>query len=77
VLAALAASGRVLEVNTFSPLASVTQLRWWREGGGRAVSFGSDAHVAARVGDKFQQAIDVAEAAGFTRGGDPLDFWRV
>jgi histidinol-phosphatase (PHP family) len=77
VLAALAASGRVLEVNTFSPLASVTLLSWWREEGGKAVSFGSDAHVASRVGDKFQQAIDVAAAAGFARGDDPLDFWRV
>jgi len=77
VLAALAASGRVLEINTFSPLASVELLAWWREQGGRAVSFGSDAHVATRVGDKFTEAVRVAEAAGFTRGGDPLGFWRV
>jgi histidinol-phosphatase (PHP family) len=76
VLAALAASGRVLEVNTFSPLASVELLGWWREEGGKAVSFGSDAHVASRVGDKFEQAVAVAEAAGFTRGNDPVDFWR-
>jgi len=76
VLAALAASGRVLEVNTFSPLASVELLQWWREQGGRAVSFGSDAHVATRVGDKFTEAVTVAEAAGFTRGNDPLGFWR-
>lgn len=76
VLAALAASGRVLEINTFSPLASVELLRWWREQGGRAVSFGSDAHVAARVGDKFTEAVAVAEAAGFTRGNDPVGFWR-
>jgi histidinol-phosphatase (PHP family) len=76
VLRALASSGRVLEVNTFSPMASVTLLRWWREEGGTAVSFGSDAHVASRVGDKFRQAVEIAEAGGFGRGRDPADFWR-
>ncbi len=76
VLRALASSGRVLEVNTFSPMASVTMLRWWREEGGTAVSFGSDAHVASRVGDKFRQAVEIAEAAGFGRGRDQADFWR-
>ena len=35
VLRALAASGRVLELNTASPLGSVGLLRWWREEGGR------------------------------------------
>ncbi len=76
VLRALASSGRVLEVNTFSPLASVTLLRWWREEGGTAVSFGSDAHVASRVGDKFRRAVEIAAAAGFGRGRDPAGFWR-
>src|SRR5262249_56368530 len=74
VLRALASSGRVLEVNTFSPMASVEMLRWWREEGGRAVSFGSDAHVASRVGDKFRRAVEIAEAAGFRRGRDPAEF---
>ena len=45
VLRALAASGRVLELNTASPLLSVSLLRWWREEGGTALSFGSDAHL--------------------------------
>jgi histidinol-phosphatase (PHP family) len=76
LLRALASSGRVLEVNTCSPLASVTLLRWWRDEGGTAVSFGSDAHVASRVADKFREAVEVAEAAGFIRGSDPADFWR-
>jgi histidinol-phosphatase (PHP family) len=66
----------VLEVNTFSPMASVTLLRWWRCEGGRAVSFGSDAHVASRVADKFGEAVGIAEAAGFRRGRDLSDFWR-
>jgi histidinol-phosphatase (PHP family) len=76
VLRALARTGRVLEINTFSPLLPERVLRWWREEGGRAVSFGSDAHVPWRAGDGFSQAMAVAEAAGFTRGAGPLDFWR-
>lgn len=76
VLRALASSGRVLEVNTYSPLVSVTLLRWWREEGGTAVSFGSDAHVPSRVGDKFRAAVEIAEAAGFRRGRDLAGFWR-
>ena len=76
VLGALAATDRVLEVNTKSPLASAELLRWWREAGGRAVSFGSDAHQPWRVGEKFKLAVDVVEAAGFRAGRDRFDFWR-
>jgi histidinol-phosphatase (PHP family) len=76
VLRALAVGDRVLEVNTKSPLASAELVRWWREAGGRAVSFGSDAHQPWRVGDKFKLAVDVAEAAGFRAGRDRFDFWR-
>ncbi len=77
VLQALAASGRVLEVNTKSPLASAGLLSWWREAGGTAVSFGSDAHQYWRVGDRFKLAVDVVEAAGFRAGRDRFDFWRL
>jgi histidinol-phosphatase (PHP family) len=77
VLHALAESGRVLEINTKSPLASVSMVRWWRDVGGTAVSFGSDAHLPSRVGDRFKLAVDVVEAAGFRTGHDPYDFWRV
>jgi histidinol-phosphatase (PHP family) len=76
VFRALAGSGRALEVNTSSPLASVDQVRWFREEGGEAVSFGSDAHQPGRVGDKFDLAVDVVEAAGFRPGRDRFDFWR-
>jgi histidinol-phosphatase (PHP family) len=76
VLRALARSGRVLELNTKSPLASVTMLGWWREEGGAAVSFGSDAHRPWLVGGGFDVAVDVVEAAGFRPGRDPFDFWR-
>jgi histidinol-phosphatase (PHP family) len=76
VLRALAASGRVLELNTASPLASVTLLRWWGQEGGTAVSFGSDAHRPGYVGERFRQATDIAAAAGFRPGRDLVDFWR-
>jgi histidinol-phosphatase (PHP family) len=76
VLAELAASGRVMEVNTRSPLASVDLVRWWYEAGGSAVSFGGDAHVPWMVGASFDLAMDVVEAAGFRPGAGRLDFWR-
>ena len=69
---ALAGTGRALEVNTSSPLASVDQVRWFREEGGEAVSFGSDAHQPGRVGDRFDLAVDVVEAAGFRPGPRPV-----
>jgi len=72
----LASSGRALEINTSSPLASAELVRWWRQEGGDAVSFGSDAHQPFRVGDKFDLAVDVVEAAGFEPGRDRFDFWR-
>ena len=58
VFRALASSGRVLEVNTRSPLVSSDLLRWWHEEGGGAVRFGSDAHQAYRVGARFDVAVD-------------------
>jgi histidinol-phosphatase (PHP family) len=76
VFRALAGSGRVLEVNTRSPLPVPDVLRWWREEGGGAVSFGSDAHQAYRVGARFDVAVAIAESAGFRPGRDRYDFWR-
>ena len=76
VFRALATSGRALEINTRSPLASATLVRWWYSEGGDAVSFGSDAHVPLRVGALFDVASDVVAAAGFRPGRDEYDFWR-
>lgn len=76
VFRALAGSGRVLEVNTRTPLPAPDVLRWWRAEGGGAVSFGSDAHQAYRVGARFDAAVGIAEAAGFRPGRDRYDFWR-
>jgi histidinol-phosphatase (PHP family) len=76
VFRALASSGRALEINTRSPLASADLMRWWWQEGGDAVSFGSDAHQPFRVGEHFDRAVDVVEAAGFRPGRDRFDFWR-
>jgi histidinol-phosphatase (PHP family) len=76
VLRSLARAGRVLEINTESPLPSVTLLRWWRDVGGRAVCFGSDAHVPWLVGNRFALAAGIAEAAGFAPPRDRYGFWR-
>jgi histidinol-phosphatase (PHP family) len=76
VFRTLAASGRALEINTRSPMASVDQMRWWWQEGGDAVSFGSDAHQPYRVGEHFDVAVDIVEAAGFRPGRDRFDFWR-
>lgn len=76
VFRALASSGRALEINTRSPMASVAQMTWWWDEGGDAVSFGSDAHEPFLVGAHFDVAVDVAEAAGFKPGRDRFDFWR-
>jgi histidinol-phosphatase (PHP family) len=74
-LRATADSGRVLEINTRVPLhASV--LGWWRDEGGEAVSFGSDAHEPSDVAQGFRDAADMAEVYGFRPGPNPYDFWR-
>ena len=73
---ALAGTGRALEVNTSSPLASVDLVRWFREEGGEAISFGSDAHQPKAVGQRFDLAVAVVESAGFRPGRDRFDFWR-
>lgn len=74
VLHALARSGRALELNTRLPL-DASIVRWWREAGGAAISFGSDAHHAEAVGSGFLEAAAMAEAAGFRPGHDATDFW--
>lgn len=73
-LAALAASGRALEINTRVPMAAEIVF-WWAEARGDAVSFGSDAHAPEAVGHGFAAAAAVAEAAGFRPGRDGHDLW--
>jgi histidinol-phosphatase (PHP family) len=73
-LRALAATGRALEVNTsgWLPL-DASLLSWWREEGGQAISFGSDAHDPVSIGREFDRAATMARAAGFgPRSGSDL-----
>ena len=75
VLAALARSGRMLEVNTVVPLPAVI-VRWWHEAGGGALTFGSDAHEPSAVAHGLRDAAAMAEASGFRPGRHPHDVWR-
>jgi histidinol-phosphatase (PHP family) len=74
VLRLLAHAGKALEVNTKVPLHPQI-LTWWREDGGQAIAFASDAHSPDRLAAGFAEAVRVAEAAGFGAGDDPLGLW--
>jgi histidinol-phosphatase (PHP family) len=74
LLRALVSSDRILEVNTRVPL-DPRVLAWWREDGGRAITFASDAHRPDAVAAGFAEAVRVARAAGFRPGPDPHGFW--
>lgn len=73
-LAALARSGRALEINTRIPLGP-TIVGWWHREGGRAVTFGSDAHDPDSLAHGFREAAAMAEACGFRPGHSPHDPW--
>ena len=73
-LRATAQSGRALEINTRVPL-DATVLGWWRDEGGDAVSFGSDAHDPLAVGRGLADAAGMAEAHGYRPSRNPLDLW--
>ena len=73
---ALAGTGRALEMNTSSPLASADQVRWFREEGGEAVSFGSDAHQPERVGEGSTSPWTSSRPPASAPGRDRFDFWR-
>jgi histidinol-phosphatase (PHP family) len=82
ILRAAARRGVVLELNTTRggepnrfPCPGPAVLGWWREEGGRAISFGSDAHSPEDLAAGFGVARDVAAAAGFKPEDDPMAFW--
>jgi histidinol-phosphatase (PHP family) len=75
-LANLAAGGRTLEVNTKGPMLPEV-VRWWREEGGRVVTFGSDAHEPSALGRRFAEAVDLVESYGFRAGRHPYDRWTL
>ena len=76
VLRTLAEAGKALEVNTRVPL-HPRVLDWWRQEGGQAITFASDAHDPATVAARFTETVRVAEAAGFGAGRDPSGYWRL
>jgi len=48
----------------------------WRQDGGQAITFASDAHSPDRLAAGFAEAVRVADAAGFSAGNDPLGLWH-
>ncbi|TXK18555.1 PHP domain-containing protein [Homoserinibacter sp. GY 40078] len=70
---ALAASGRALEMNTRRLWPWIPS--WWAEEGGRAVTFGSDAHQPERLAANFPEAVAMVESFGFAEGSRPEDPW--
>jgi histidinol-phosphatase (PHP family) len=82
ILRAAAQRGLALEINTTRGGAAARYLcpgpkvlEWWRHEGGRAVSFGTDAHSPGYIARGLDTAGDVARAAGFEPQGDPNAFW--
>ena len=70
---AIADSGRALEINTRLLRPWVPQ--WWREEGGSAITFGSDAHVPEALAANFPEAVAMVEYQGFKPGHRVEDFW--
>jgi histidinol-phosphatase (PHP family) len=82
ILRAAARRDLVLEVNTTRggeparyTCPGPVVLGWWREEGGRGVTFGSDAHSPDHVVAGFEAARAAVAAAGFRAQDDPLAFW--
>lgn len=72
ILTFLVQNGKTMEINTKTyqlyrgrhPELDINILKRFRELGGEAVSFGSDAHDITRIGDKFSWCRQTALAAG-------------
>jgi len=71
----LADSGRALETNTRRLWPWIPQ--WWTEEGGRAITFGSDAHEPEAVADNFPEAVAIVEFFGFRPGRRAEDIWTL
>lgn len=74
VLQACIEQGIALEINTAGwrkrvaePHPALEALRWYREMGGELLTLGSDAHRPGDVAYRFNDAVALAQAAGFTR----------
>src|SRR2546427_302661 len=74
-----AETAAVLSVNTTRGdrlCPDMTVVRWWRELGGQAVQYGSDAHSPDKIAAGFHVATQMVEAAGFKPARDPVSLWR-
>jgi histidinol-phosphatase (PHP family) len=74
ILRTLVERGKGLEINTCTyrrwrgdPGPMLQVLRWYRELGGEIITVGSDAHHVVSIGSCFDVALEMAQAAGFTR----------
>ncbi len=47
------------------PLPGTVIVRWFRELGGEILTIGTDAHKASHLGEDFEQAVAIAQEAGF------------
>lgn len=75
VLRTLASAGKVLEVGTKVPLHPLI-LTWWRQEGGLAITFASDAHDPAALAAGLRRRRRSGQAAGFAAGSsDPCGPW--
>lgn len=72
-MGAIAGSGRALEMNTRRLWPWMPQ--WWKEQGGRAVAFGSDAHVPSALAYGFPEAQQMLERIGFHPGSSADQLW--
>jgi histidinol-phosphatase (PHP family) len=73
-LRVVARTGRALEMNVGGKIRPWVA-QWWSEEGGRAITFGSDAHRSDWVGRNFSEAVRIAQSFGFRPGRKPADFW--
>lgn len=71
---AIAGTDRALELNVGGPIRPWIP-QWWAEEGGRAITFGSDAHTTDWLAGNFYEAMAMAEHFGFQPGRRPEDFW--
>jgi len=74
ILCTLVERGKGLEINTSTcrrgmgdPNPTLQVLRWYHELGGEILTLGSDAHISNAIGSCFDVALEMAQAAGFTR----------
>lgn len=73
ILKRVIADGKGIEINTSGydfdldgPIPDLSILKRYKELGGKIITIGSDAHSATQVGRHFQQAMAIAQKAGFS-----------